>query len=187
MSTSLNDEQTQRIVRALWKWINILDKSANELSRSPEKWIELIHSLDLSHLTRQQVKVLRSALYQTPADAHVIAICLRQIDQHIKALMKSQLWRGELAKRGQNFRSIFGSNEIVDLRDVIEHSADYLTGSGRKPELFQDPDQDWPAVSIAEGQALDVTLFGRRYNMLPSITAATELAKALPKSGYMMS
>lgn len=187
MSTALNDQQTQRIVRALWKWIIILRKSANDLSDSPKQWIELIHSLDLSNLTRQQRGELRSSFYQTPADAHVIAICLRQIDQHIKALMKSQLWRGELAKRGQNFRSIFGSNEIKDLRDVIEHSAEYLAGGGDKPKLVQDPDQDWPAISIAEGQALDVTLFGRRYHLQPAIDAAFEFAKELPKNGYMIS
>lgn len=183
MSRALNGEETRRIVRALWKWINILHESAYDLSHGGDRMTELTEKHGTSNLTREQVGEFRSALFQFPTNAHMIAISLRQVNEHVTELSSSALWQGELAKRGKEFQSIFRSDDIRDLRDVLEHGAKYLAGKkGRKLNLIKDSSGDWPSFTALNNKLVNIGVFGRNYHVEPAITAAFEFADALPKS-----
>jgi hypothetical protein len=113
----------------------------------------------------------------------MIAISLRQIDEYARKLEACPLWSGAIAETGSAFRKLVASEELRNLRDVVEHSAEYIAGKGRKPELVQDPDADWPSAQIINGKITRIAIFGRSYDVQTTILAAIEFVKALPTEG----
>jgi len=177
---SLTAEQERRLASNLKKWARILDESARALSMSLDELMRLFREYDFSNLTPNQFRDVRSSVFSAPADAHMLAISLRQIDEYARELEGSSLWSGGIARTGAAFRSLFASEEARNLRDVVEHSAEYIAGKGRKPDLVQDPDADWPSVLIINGKVVRITVFGCSYEVRPLILAAIEFVKALP-------
>lgn len=123
----------------------------------------------------------RSAVFGTAVNAHMIAICLRQIDAHAKHLQSKapSFWRGSVAQKGSQFIARFGSAEIRDMRNVLEHGAQYIVGDGDKPELITDPEADWPSVLAVNGRVERIAVFGRTYEVKDIILAAIDFANAL--------
>ena len=69
----------------------------------------------------------------------MIAICLRQIDEYARELEACSLWSGALAETGSAFLKLVASEDLRNLRDVVEHSAEYIAGKGREPKLPHSP------------------------------------------------
>ena len=61
----------------------------------------------------------------------MVAISLRQIDEYARELERSSLWSGAIADSGTAFRSLLASEEARNLRDVVEHGAEYVAGRAR--------------------------------------------------------
>jgi len=173
-------DQQRRLVSNIKKWARILDESAMSLSKLPLEIMRLSREYNFSNLTPDQIRNLRSSIFAIPADAHMVALCLRQIDEYARELKACPLWSGVIAEKGSAFRDIMSSQELRNLRDVVEHSAEYIAGKGRKPELVQVPDKDWPSTLIVNGKVTRIGIFGRDYNVQTAILAAIEFFRALP-------
>jgi hypothetical protein len=176
-------DQERRLVWNIKKWARILDESAKSLSESPYEIMRLYREYDFSNLTPDQLRKVRSSIFAAPSDAHMIAICLRQIDKYARELEACPTWSGSIAETGSAFRKLMASKELRNLRDVVEHSAEYIAGKGRKLELVQDPDADWPSAQIINRKVTHIAIFGRHYDVQTTILAAIEFVKALPTEG----
>ena len=172
--------QERRLISNIRKWTRILDESAKSLSTNPNDILRKYKEYDFSNLTPDQFRQVRSSIFAGPAQAHMIAICLRQIDEYIRELKACPIWSGVIAEKGLAFRAIMKSQELRNLRDVVEHSAEYIAGRGRMPKLIQDPEQDWPDVLIIDGRINKITIFGCSYVVRHAISAAIEFVMALP-------
>jgi hypothetical protein len=177
---TLTSAQERRLVWSTKKWARMLDTSASSLSKDPDRFDKLAREYDFSNLTRDQLREVRSAVYELSIDAHMIAICLRQIDEHAQQLKRSSLWSRAIARAGETFSKIMRSEELIDLRDVMEHSAHYVVGDGKKPALVLDPDQDWPSVLGLNGKVARISVFGRSYEVQEAIRASIAFVKTLP-------
>jgi len=176
---SLSTEQERRLLSNIKKWARILDESARALSSNDIT--KRFREYDFSSLTPDQFRQVRSSVFSVPADAHMVAISLRQIDEYARELESSSLWSGAIAHAGTAFRTLLASEEARNLRDVVEHGAEYVAGRGRKPELVQDPDADWPSVLIIDGKVTRIAVFGRSYEVKPLILAAIQFVRVLPR------
>lgn len=160
----------------------MLDFAASDLSSSPERLLAQFKQYDFSNLTQDQLRAVRSTVFGIPSQAHMIAICLRQIDEFANQLRRYPLWSGELATKGKSFRSIIRSSKNRELRNFLEHSAEYIAGKGRNQQLVVDRNEDWPGILVIDGKVERITIFGLTYDTKPAILAAIELVKALPSS-----
>ena len=88
----------------------------------------------------------------------MIAVCLRQVDGYARRLKNYSIWSGTVAKKGENFLSIFKSEELKDMRDALEHAADYVAGHGDKPQ----PICLFPAKSAAKCRNRTTTAINSR-------------------------
>lgn len=174
-------DQERRLASSLNKWARILDESCASLAKHPESLTQKLRTYDPHDLTTSQFREIRSIVFAIPADAHLVAICLRQIDEHARELAKYPIWTGDVATKGAAFRSLIASEELRDLRDVIEHGAEYIAGKGRKPELVQEPNNDWPSGQMLDNKIVRISVFGRGYNVSSAIYAAIQLAMVLPR------
>lgn len=179
----LSVDQERRLDWNIKKWARIRDESARSLSKFPDEIMRLFREYDFSNLTPDQFRKVRSSIFAAPGDAHMIAICLRQIDEYARELEACPLWSGAIAETGLAFRKLVASEELRNLRDVVEHSAEYIAGKGRKPGPVQDPDADWPSAQIINGKVTRIAIFGRSYDVRTTILAAIEFVKALPTEG----
>ena len=141
--------------------------------------MNLTKRIDFNNLSADQLREVRWAVLSAPTSAHTVAICLRQLDEYARELQNSAIWTREIAAKGIYFRDLVASEEIRNLRDVVEHSVEYLAGGGRKPTLIHDPEADWPSVQVIDGKATVITVFGRAYQVKPTILAAIAFARAL--------
>ena len=173
-------ETEKRLIWNVKKWARILDGVASNLSQAPDRVIAQFQEYDFSNLTREQLSAVRSSVFQIPTDAHMIGISLRQIDEYAKQLSNYPLWSDEVAAKGNVFRSAYGSSKLRDMRNVLEHGAEYLAGKGDKPHLVVDPGGDWPGVLMINRKVERITVFGVEYDVKPVILAAIEFVKALP-------
>lgn len=175
----LTAEQEKRLIGSVQKWARILDENTQSLSKAIPNMLEMVKKFDFSNLTPEQLREVRSGVFVFPTAAHMIAISLRQIDEHARELRRSDLWTGDVARKGSEFRRILRSEDIRDLRDVVEHGAQYLAGKGWKPHLVQDPNQDWPSSLIVGGRIVRIGVLGRAYEVREVIVAALQFAGAL--------
>ena len=96
-------------------------------------------------------------------------------------LRQTSAWEKNLARNGNALIAAVETDDIKDLRDVLEHFEDYVIGKGSKPSLVQD--DRVPATSMAwhgDGSVRAIWLFGREYDLQPALTAAAELLAVLP-------
>lgn len=175
----VTQEQQKRLVWNVKKWARILDQCLHSLTQRANQFAAVAPQMG-QEMTPAQLLQARDLAFGTPADAHMIAISLRQIDDFAKALISSELWRGDVAQKGDNYRGLVNSTEVRDLRDVLEHSAAYVVGKGSKPELVVDPDGDYPSVLMLNSRVVRITVFGRSYDITAVVLAGIEFATALP-------
>jgi hypothetical protein len=181
MQSVLSTHQEWRLVWNLLKWARVLDAIAQAVGEFAPNLLKLHKEMNWSDLNQDQQRQLSSVIFAAPADAHMIAICLRQINEFVEQLKQSSLWTGAVKEKGRLFQRLFTAEEIIDLRDVLEHGAEYIAGKGSKPHLVEDLDGDWPGVLCINGRPIRITVFGRSYEIKPVVLAAIELAKVLPK------
>ena len=158
----------------------MLDESLRSLSSRTERMSSILPQISNQPLTAAQLAEVRSFAFGAPGDAHLVGVCLRQLDEFTGSLVASDIWRGEVARKGKMFRDLVASTEVRDFRDVLEHSAKYIVGKGSKPELIVDPDGDYPSVLMLNGQAVGFAVFGRSYDIKNVVLAAIEFVKSLP-------
>lgn len=113
------------------------------------------------------------------SDAHLVPLSLRHIDEHLRQLKGSSLWTDQVAALATEFWQEYNSEEIRNLRNLLEHSAEYVAGRGTKRELVEDPDDSWPGMLATDNRLVRITLFGRTYAVRSVITAAIALGKEL--------
>ena len=155
-------------------WIHV---AASVTQRAVDEGEELVDAIrgagDSPPVDAELVaKVFRVAM----VNVHVIAIALRQIDRHLKRLAPE--WSGDLAREGARFRDLYAASDMKDFRDVLEHSADYLVDDGTKPELKQSEGAGYSVLAI-DGRIQGISVFGKTYDVVPLVAAATALLPLL--------
>lgn len=71
----------------------------------------------------------------------------------------------ELDQRIEHFSMLYNSEEIRNVRNVIEHLEEYLVGKGNKPELVIDIERHMGLSFGGPKGELFIGIFGRRYNI----------------------
>jgi hypothetical protein len=126
MKPALSAEQDRRLVWNLRKWCRILDETAKAVGEFGPNLLRLGEEMDFSHLNQDQFRQLRSVIFGVPADVHMVAICLRQVNEYVEQFKQSRLWTAAIKEKGRLFQKLFAAKDIIDLRDVLEHSAEYV-------------------------------------------------------------
>jgi hypothetical protein len=119
MSNETTQKEQHHLVRSILKWVRILDECVADLAKTPDHLRAQFERYDFNNLTKDQLNEVRSRVFKIPTNAHLIAISLRQLDEHARELERFPIWSGEIAKYGNQFRMLVTSTEIRDLRDVI--------------------------------------------------------------------
>ena len=70
--------------------------------------------------------------------AHLLAIGMRQIERHLQFLKDVGFRNPAIADAATKFFDACNTAVVRDLRDLLEHQADYIAGEGRKPHLVVD-------------------------------------------------
>ncbi len=172
----LTDRQRLLLTSEARTWINIVVSVASQVTEEGEEVLEIARDADGDFNPKQLAKILRVAV----TNVHLIAIALRQVDRHLEYLAPE--WSGELAKQAVEFRDLYASSDMKDLRDVLEHSADYVADQGRNPEL-KEHEQPGYGLLAQNQQISGVFVFGRTYDVSPVIAAARDLLPLLPAPG----
>jgi hypothetical protein len=114
--------------------------------------------------------------------AHMLALSFTHIAKRLKILQGWKRLPDEARQPTRRFLERFESEEIKDLRDGLEHSADYLAGRGDYPERIIVDITDCQTPGVAVQHAKHVTqlrLFGRLYPVGDLIVYAREIRSAL--------
>src|SRR4051794_1809945 len=133
MTRRLSPELETRLAWNLLKWARVLDSTAKSVGEFGPSLMGLVKKMDLAAPTSDQQRELVAHVFAAPADAHMIAICLRQINEFVEQLKQTRLWQGTVKEKGRLFQKHFAAEEIINLRDVLEHSAEYIAGKGSRP------------------------------------------------------
>jgi len=115
-------------------------------------------------------------------DPHLLAIGIRQIERHLQYLEKEVGFRTtEIAQAAKQFFDVYNSTDVKNLRDLLEHQADYIVGKGEKPRLVVDMKQSVSFGSDASGneQAVWVSVFGWKCQVDSIVRAVAALEVAL--------
>jgi len=178
----MNDRQKLLVVNEALKWIKRLDRIQHHIAETDVR----MASAARCHMGKPfpdsigflQGLVTLEYFEDRMLEQYLIPIILRQIDDHIRVL-KSE-WSGELAVKGKQFRKMFRDSEVRELRNTLEHSADYLVGKGRTPSLMlkNEPDPSIRTDSDSR-EVVSVTLFGRQYVVKDLMSAALDLVGPL--------
>jgi hypothetical protein len=162
------------------------------LERNIVRWVRVVDRI----AARLSVLGLPSQLHQLASghrdvdewiiDAHLLGVALRQIDQHLQHLGTYRTDRLAIAARG--YLAEYESLEIKNLRDVLEHEAEYIAEAktARLPQTEYVLD---PAAPVSFGSAtgsgrgrIFVYVFGREYRVDALIEKAVVLGKLLAES-----
>jgi hypothetical protein len=111
---------------------------------------------------------------------HMVTISFQQIDRYSRYLQLTSIWREDVARAGNSFREELRHAGIRDLRNVLEHSADYSVGRGDRPELAPDPTNNFANHAARDGRLIELGAFGRWYRVEDAMRAAREFAATLP-------
>lgn len=172
----LTDRQRLLLVSDARTWVNIAVSTSRSIVGEPEDLMDVTHDAG-GHFAPDPnaiAKILRIAV----VNVHMLAVALRQIDRHLELLAPE--WEGDLAKRGTHFRNLYASSEMKDLRDVLEHSADYVADRGRKPQLKQSEHAGY-GVTAVNGKIEGIHVFGKTHDVFPVVAAAVDLLPVLTK------
>ena len=114
-------------------------------------------------------------------DAHLLAIGIRQIEVHLQYLKKVGFSTPEIAQAAKQFFAACKTADLKNLRDLLEHQAEYIAGKGRKPHLVVDLKQSVSFESDAPGkeQSLWVSVFGWKCQVDSIVRAVAALEVAL--------
>ncbi|PYN91628.1 MAG: hypothetical protein DMD89_30275 [Candidatus Rokuibacteriota bacterium] len=85
-------------------------------------------------------------------DAHLLAIGIRQIEEHFQHLKKVGFRTPEIAQAAKQFFAACKTADVKNLRDLLEHQAQYIAGKPQKPHLVVDVKQSVSFGSDAPGK-----------------------------------
>lgn len=148
----------QKITSRLWLSEEELGKQIAAIAfkgeRAPEEWI---------------------------TDAHLLAIGLRQIAEHLQYLKKVGFRTPEIRRAAKQFFAAYETADLKDLRDLLEHQAQYIAGKARKPHLVVDLKQSVSFGNDGQGeeQSLWVSVFGWKCGVDSVVRAVAALEGAL--------
>ena len=157
------------------------------LERNILKWIVVVQKITLRLSEKELVKQIAAVAFKGERapeewliDAHLLAIGLRQIEEHLQYLKKLGFRTPKIAQAAKQFFAAYKTADLKDLRDLLEHQAQYIAGKARKPHLVVDLKRSVSFESDAQGgeQSLWVSVFGWKCSVdsiLPTV-AAVEVA-----------
>ena len=141
-------------------------------------------------LARQHLSMMKDehAIAEWLSTAHVLAIGLRQIQEHLERLrrLKNAGFRTpQIEQAAQQFFDAYDTADVKDLRDLLEHQAGYIVGEGQKPHLIVDVTQSVSFGNDASGK-IWVSVFGKECRVDPIVQAVAALEAALREGGQLL-
>jgi hypothetical protein len=122
------------------------------------------------------------------SSAHILAIGLRQIQEHLERLrrLKGAGFRtSQIAQAAEQFFRAYKAADVSNLRDLLEHQAGYIVGEGKKGKgkkwkwhLIVDVTEPVSFGNDPSGEVW-VSIFGKRCRVDPIVRAAAALEVAL--------
>lgn len=115
------------------------------------------------------------------SNAHLLAIGIRQIEQHLRRLKSAGFRTPQIRQAAKQFFNAYKSADVKNLRDLLEHQADYIAGKGEKPRLVVDLKQSVSFGSDSTGseELVWVYVFGRECRVDPIVRAIEALEAVL--------
>jgi len=171
----LTDEQAKILIQHLHLWLDRLDRENHAV---PGHMTRVLREFAIAW--RGDEAARRNPVERAFDDgffsAYLIAVALRRIEDHVR-LLRSR-WSGDFARYGTEFMRVFEECGIKDLRDLLEHSADYVAKCGRRLDLVLDAERG-PAFELdSSGTGVrTIRTFGREFLVEPAIGAALALEK----------
>ena len=139
-------------------------------------------------LASQYITMMKDerAVWEWLNNAHVLAIGLRQIEEHLKRLRGERpgFRTSRIAEAAGQFFHAYKTADVRNLRHLLEHQAEYLAGGGKKRHLVLDRTESVSFGNDASGKVW-VSIFGRQCRVDPIVQAVAALEVALrePKGG----
>ena len=176
------DQHSEKLVAAIHRWVRMLNAAERSVDQSLFNQMFSLPTYGPMREDVDNVGNFRHWNYSVIVGVHMVTISFGQLEEHTKHLAKTSLWHGDVARKGESFRSEVSRFGIGDLRDVLEHSADYIVGCGWKPHLAPDRSADFPGYGGAKGRLDMIEVFGRKYQIQDAMRAAREFAATLPNA-----
>lgn len=117
------------------------------------------------------------------SNAHLLTIGIRQIERHLQHLKDTGFRTRQIEQAATQFFDAYDIADVKNLRDLLEHQADYVAGKCQKPHLVVDLTESVSFGNDAFGRW--VSVFGTRCHVDPILRAVAALDVALrePKGG----
>src|SRR3989442_38167 len=126
------DERRSRLEGSVLLWTAVVQEVTSRLSAT--RMIEHIEQAAAGFKSGLTVE-------QRLSDAHLLTNGLRQIERHLTLLKKTGFRTPQIVKAANQFFDDYNATDLKNLRDLLEHQADYLAGEGQKPHLVVDLNQ----------------------------------------------
>lgn len=161
-------------------WVIAVTRIAQRMS--PTSIAKNINSPEIKSLNNEErIRQLLELALDKLLDVHILALAFRHIEEYLKQIKKTPQWSGSLEKVGKEFLQEYNTTRIKDFRDVLEHQAEYIAGSGRKPKLVKALNEGLHFGGIDKLQNIGV--FGVSYNIQPLVEKTLALDKPLKEAG----
>src|SRR5437588_1077404 len=115
------------------------------------------------------------------SDPHLLAIGIRQIEKHLQCLKKVGFRTPKIEQAAKQFLAACKTADVKNLRNLLEHQAEYIAGEARKRHLVVDLKQSVSFGSDAPGmeRSVWVSVFGKKCRVDPIVRAVAALEGAL--------
>ena len=98
------------------------------------------------------------------ASTNVLVLALWQLNSHLRALKDlNNDWVHDVLRIGQEYLDAVDAGDLKNLRDVMQHTDEYVAGRGRKPYLAPDTFEKW--ASGHAGDDFEMTYLGTSYHL----------------------
>ena len=160
-------QQRQLLERSLSMWLGLLPVVAAEI-RVTGLIPGLVNLIERRHTVDEWVRL----------KPHTVSLILRHVAEHLRRLEPCPDRFREAAKA---YLKEYEEQELKNLRDVLEHQAEYLAGSGRHQELVLDANSTVTFGAGSGGRQDEVWIyaFGREYRIGDLLRSAERLRRAV--------
>ena len=161
----------------------LLERNVQHYAGLVQSILPRLSPMEPEELAKQYVTMMENerAVWAWLSDAHVLAIGLRQIQEHLERLgrLKGAGFRtSQIAQAAEQFFRAYKTADVSNLRDLLEHQAEYIAGGGTKRRLIVDVTQSVSFGNDASGKVW-VSIFGRQCRVDPIVRAVAALEVAL--------
>jgi len=121
------------------------------------------------------------------SDPHLLAIGIRQIEKHLQCLKKVGFRTPKIEQAAKQFLAACKTADVKNLRNLLEHQAEYIAGEARKRHLVVDLKQSVSFGSDAPGmeRSVWVSVFGKKCRVDPIVRAVAALEGALREGRHL--